>query len=546
MKPLIFPPRSNGEPAPEMAPETRSLVIIGANGAGKTRFTRRMAADAPAGSSVWFSALNALYPSATATSAATSPIEPSELPLDALLSRLMHDEVLNLIAYKLDRADNPAAVLATSRLDVVIDGWQEVFPDNRVLIESGRMLFGRGDDLTAYSSLRLSNGEKAVLYYLAALSYVPQGGIVFVDAPEVFLHPSLTATLWDRIEAMRPDCRFVYTTHDLEFAGSRREALKVWVRDCNVAEHTWSYELLGRDSGIPDQVYLAILGSRKPVLFIEGDGEHSIDAKLYPLIFKDYTIKSLGSCNKVIETTRTFNDMGAFHHLDSHGIVDRDRRDEHEVAYLRRKKVFVPDVAEIENILMLEDVVRTVAAENGRDPDAVFGRVSHTIIALFRGNLHQQALQHTRHRMKRFMEYRIDGRFTDIGMLERHLDQLTQELNARGLYDSYCRDFHRYADTADYAAVLKVFNQKTMVGASNVAQLCGLVGGQQAYVDCILRILRADGEAAQTIRAAVLRCFGVGDAGTDMPQQAESAQTATFSRKPFSRKKKKHRRNHDC
>ena len=84
------------------------------------------------------------------------------------------------------------------------------------------------------------------------------------------------------------------------------------------------------------------MGSRKPVLFIEGDGIHSIDARLYPLLFKDYSVKSLGSCNKVIEATRTFNDLTGF---DSRGIVDRDRRDDKEVAYLRGKRIMVPEVA---------------------------------------------------------------------------------------------------------------------------------------------------------------------------------------------------------
>ena len=34
---------------------------------------------------------------------------------------------------------------------------------------------------------------------------------------------------------------------------------------------------------------MTLVGVRKPVLFIEGDARHSIDAKLYPLVFKDYT-----------------------------------------------------------------------------------------------------------------------------------------------------------------------------------------------------------------------------------------------------------------
>ena len=116
-----------------------------------------------------------------------------------------------------------------------------------------------------------------------------------------------------------------------------------------------------------EQLILDILGTRKPVLFVEGDDTHSIDFKLYSLIFPDYTVKAMGSCNKVIETVRSFNDMATFHHLDSWGIVDRDRRTPDEVKYLRNKKILVPNVAEIENIMLLEGVVRAVARQHKKD-----------------------------------------------------------------------------------------------------------------------------------------------------------------------------------
>ena len=67
----------------------------------------------------------------------------------------------------------------------------------------------------------------------------------------------------------------------------------------------------------------------------------------------------------MIESTRSFNDLKQMHHLDSHGIVDRDRRTDAEVGYLRRKNILVPEVAEVENIFLLEDVVKTMAGVFG-------------------------------------------------------------------------------------------------------------------------------------------------------------------------------------
>ena len=43
---------------------------------------------------------------------------------------------------------------------------------------------------TRIRPLRLSDGEKAVLYYAAAVLYAPENAVIFVEAPEMFLHPS--------------------------------------------------------------------------------------------------------------------------------------------------------------------------------------------------------------------------------------------------------------------------------------------------------------------------------------------------------------------
>ena len=180
----------------------------------------------------------------------------------------------------------------------------------------------------------------------------------------------------------------------------------------------WDYALMPSQDGIAPELYMSLVGARKPVLFIEGDSRRSIDARLYPLIFPDFTVRSLGSCNKVIESTRTFNGLASFHSMDSFGIVDRDRRDDQEVEYLRSKRVMVPDVAEIENMFLIEDVVRAMATVGGHDAVRAVAKVKRTVIALFKADVRQQALQHTRHYMKRMMERRVDGRFPDIATLE--------------------------------------------------------------------------------------------------------------------------------
>jgi len=523
---ILLPPDMSGRRCP-LTSRSRDLTIIGANGAGKSRFTTYLAASL--GEKAFrVSALKAIYASgepkdeqgtvdAIFLKARQSPsflTNTAATSFDRLTALLLNEEIAALVDYKMAQVDVAAgrrseAAAPATKLDEVISRWQELFPANQVLRQGGRLLFTRDGQSDTYTQMRLSAGEKAVLYYLGALLYAPKNGVVFVDSPEMFLHPSLQQKTWDSLEAMRPDCCFVYTTHDLDFTATRQRDTLLWVRGYNHAGEGWDYTILPRGAGISDEVYMAIIGSRNPVLFIEGDASHSIDAKLYPLVFKNFTVKSLGSCDKVIESTRTFNDQKALHHLESRGIVDRDRREEGEVAYLRGKNIFVPDVAEIENILMLEEVVRAVASYNGRDEDKVFSSVKRAIIGMFRQDLRAQALLHTRHRIKRQMERRVDGKFSNINAFEQHLAGLAGELNPRGLYEHLCREFSRYVAEGNYAGILKVYNQKSMLPGSNVSQLCGLGGSKDSYIDCIISILRRDPSPSNRIRRAVTRCFGL-------------------------------------
>lgn len=517
---LSLPRRTDGQ---QLMIETghSPVVIVGANGAGKSRFTSQLVASLGSEKAFSLSALHGLYVrdpdviSKTSVGQLYAEIRNGKNPtdehlneLEMLLSRLMHDEMLNLLNYKLSKTEGRKPQLQRTRLDEVIELWQEIFPGNRILVESGRFLFSRDNSDDRYSALRLSDGEQAVIYYIAGVLYAPEGAAIFINSPEMFLNPTIMQALWSRIELLRPDCTFVYTTHDLDFTSSRVNAKVVWVRDYDPADVEWDYTILDDAASLTEDVYSAIIGGRKPVLFIEGDGIHSIDSKLYPLIFKEFTVKSLGSCNKVIEATRSFNDLNSFHHLDSYGIVDRDRRDEHEVAYLRGKRIMVPEVAEIENILMLEDVIKAVARSRRRDPKKVFDKVSRAIISQFEQSLKQQALMHTRHKVKRTVEYRIDGRFTNINMLEEHIAGLHHEIAPRQIYEELCRRFRHYVETGDYAAVLKVYNQKSMLSASNVAALCGLKNKDE-YVAAIIDLLRVDSDYSRRIISAVKKCFGL-------------------------------------
>ncbi|MBQ7689740.1 MAG: DUF4435 domain-containing protein [Muribaculaceae bacterium] len=519
---IQLPKRLDGK-APAALRDTKQITIIGANGSGKSRFCAALMEACP-GNAFRVSALRALFPYQETTplpgsirdifdrTNASNPqvTNKAVTEFDQLSYVMLIDEFRDLMNYKTRRLMGEQAAFPKTKLDTVVRVWQEVFPKNKVLRENGKLLFATEGHADSYPSLRLSDGEKAVLYYIGAVLYAMPNAVILVDDPETFIHHSIMHTLWNVIESIRPDCTFIYNTHDVDFASSRVDNQCVWVKAFDPEAKAWDYEVMPTSQNLGDALYFEILGSRKPILFVEGDDRHSLDSRLYPLIFPEYTVKPLGSCDKVIESVRSFSDLRSFHRLDSRGIVDRDRRNDQEVAYLRQRNIYVPDVAEIENLFMLEGVIRAVARHKHRDENAVFEAVKRNVLALFNHELKPQALEHVRHRVKRNVEMRIDMKFRTINDVEVHMVDLVKEINPRGMYDAMCREFHQYVKNRDYKAVLRVFNYKQMLGDSKVAQLCGF-HRKDDYLRGVLNILKDGEREAMAIQKAVKECFLIDD-----------------------------------
>ncbi len=517
---IRLPKRMDGH-QPDVLIDSKQITIIGTNGAGKSRFCSALV-DELGNKAYRISALKALFPTAPSAKVMPGSIDDlfnkmnaanplvenkAQTEFDKLFFVMLSDEFRELMNFKAHQLMDEQMEFPKTKLDITVKKWQEVFPKNKVLRENGKLMFSTEGYDDKYPLMGLSDGEKSVLYYIGAVLYAMPDAAILVDDPETFIHSSIMRTLWNVLEQLRPDCTFIYNTHDVGFASSRIDNQCVWVKEFDPDAKAWDYEVMPSSRDL-DTALLELLGSRKPVLFVEGDEKHSIDSRLYPLIFPEYTVKPLGSCNKVIETVRTFGDLQNLHQLESRGIVDRDRRSDEEVEYLRKKNILVPNVAEVENILMLEGVIRAVAKYKRRNPDIVFPKVKKRVIALFTHELKQQALQHVRHRVKRDVEKRVDMKFTSINALEDHMIELVSEINPRGLYDQLCREFHVYEDNEDYPSILKVYNQKLMLGESNVAVLCGYKN-RDDYVRGVLNILKGNSEHARAIRKAIKACFGL-------------------------------------
>lgn len=497
----------------------RRVTLIGANGAGKSHFMKEMASLAAPDAFI-LSALSASFPER----------EESMVPgsvdylyreavrrlsymrtdaiseLDKLLYLVFADELEYLFSLKATPgSDGKKVKLRQTKLDRISRLWERVFPGNRIVRERGCLLFATsaGDDLISADSL--SQGEKTVLYYAAAVLFAPHAATIFIDSPSLFLHPAIVGPLWDAIEALRPDCAFVYGSVNMDFISTRQESTCIWIRNYNSEAKAWDYDIL-ENGKLPEDILNELTGSRRPTIFIEGDSMHSIDVRLYSRVFPEWTVRPLGSCDKVIEATRTFNDLQQMHHLKSRGIVDRDRRVDQEVEYLRRKHILVPEVAEVENIFLLEEVIRVMARRRGREAEKILRRVRKEVVHCFKQQAEKQALQHVRHKVKRDVECKIDARFSCITALETHLKQLIYKLEPRKHYNALREQFAVMVRDNDYNGILRVFNHKPMLPDSGVSQLLGYKSKDE-YIKGVLQVMDEGGKDAETLRNIVKHCL---------------------------------------
>lgn len=220
---LLLPTRLNAsEP---VVLDTKVLVVIGANGAGKSSFGRDLL-QRYSGNSKKISGMHSLFISSE-DKANDVPLEGNELSrlqsmvaerifmprlseYEKLILRLQSEEFEAAVNYKEACKLNPDLKPPVTKIDRIQTIWEKMFPHNRLVRKSGFIeLASTSRDGNSYTAGRMSDGEKIVFYLIGAVLCANPGELLVVEEPEILLHNSIKNLLWDEIEALRPDCTYV-------------------------------------------------------------------------------------------------------------------------------------------------------------------------------------------------------------------------------------------------------------------------------------------------------------------------------------------------
>ena len=118
----------------------------------------------------------------------------------------------------------------TTKIDRVKELWETILPHRELIIGGLRIQTRiKGQEDKIYNSSEMSDGERVIFYLIGQCLAAPKDGIIVIDEPELHLHKSVQAPLWDAIEKLRQDCLCcVYLTHDVDFAAAKEAAKSIW------------------------------------------------------------------------------------------------------------------------------------------------------------------------------------------------------------------------------------------------------------------------------------------------------------------------------
>ena len=258
--------------------------------------------------------------------------------------------------------------------------WENLLPHRKLEITGDDITVVVPGDKGAYSASEMSDGERAVFYLLGQTLVAAERSALIVDEPELHLHPSIMSLLWDELAAARPDCAFVFITHSLEFAASRPGG-KYVVRDYQPGPE-WTIDRVPENTGFSEEFTTMLLGSRRPVLFVEGTAA-SLDPSLYGALYPDHLVLPRGSCEAVIHAVASMRNNATLTRAECRGVVDGDHRSDKEINDLHGLGVAVLPVAHVENVFLLPEVSRAIAVHEGHHGNGLDERLTALRQAVF-------------------------------------------------------------------------------------------------------------------------------------------------------------------
>ena len=422
---------------------------------------------------------------------------------DSLIQALFADQsVKTLDTHSKYRAGTLTEVIPT-KFEILADIWQRLLPHRQLVITGDDIQVSAIEGSGTYPASEMSDGERSIFYLIAQALVAADNSLLIIDEPELHVHPSIISSLWDEIEASRKDCAFIFITHDLHFATAR--SAQKYVIKSYVPTPAWMIESVPENSGFSEEVTTLILGSRRPILFVEGAGT-SLDLAIYRCCYPDWTVITRGSCEHVVHAVVTMRANAQLTRITCAGIVDADDYTIDEIQHLNSLGVFPLPVSEIENLILLPDVSRAIAQTEGYAGAELEQKLTNLKTGIFNSLNSQAAIEDV---VVRYCRRRIDRALKKVDLSDsKNINEIISEFEVRtsaldieGIASVATQKIQDALDNGDLTSLLTIYDNKGLLAlaAQHLKQT-----RLTAFEAWLTRMLR-DEENAQDLCATLKR-----------------------------------------
>ena len=369
-----------------------------------------------------------------------------------------------------------------SPIDLIIELWNSIMPHREISFLDGKVT-AKKTGQAEYHGQEMSDGERVILYFIGQCLSLPEHSVIIIDEPEIHLHKSLVDKLWNSIESQIQNKLLIYITHDLEFASSRTDAIKIWVKEYN-GSNNWIWEEIPTDEALPESLMLEIIGNRKNIIFCEGENG-KLDSTIYQLVYPNFHIIPRGGGDKVIEATKAFRANGALHHLTAYGIIDSDYKETVEITSLLGHNIHTISVAEIESLFCIEPILRIISEHLELDADIKVNEVIDYLIESLTAEFELQVSS----KAEKIIEYQL-GAFskasnTEQGIIDG-LNTTMGRIDIPATYETSRVLYQSVIDARNLEQLLLIYNRKSL--PNRISSIFGLANGE--YGKLLVRLLK--------------------------------------------------------
>ncbi len=375
-----------------------------------------------------------------------------------------------------------------TNFEKLVEIWDKLLPNRKLEISGDNIAVTLIDSTDSYSAADMSDGERAIFYLIGQTLVAAQNTLIIFDEPELHIHRAIIASLWDELEAARPDCSMVIISHDLDFVASRKG--QKFVLRAYKPSSGWIIEEVPEESGFSEEITTLILGSRRPVLFVEG-GSRSIDKAVFRACYPDWTIIPRGSCEEVLHAVVTMRANAALTRVSCAGIVDADAYTADEAEALHAKGVEILSVSEIENLFLFPEVVKAIAMSDGHDQNDADIRAAQVFDELFthaasEKNQLDVVLRYCRRRIDRILKMVDLSAASNVQALAAIYKVKTEALDVTALATLASEAMQNAVGSQDIAALLRWYDNKGVL--SFVAKVKGV--NKDKFEQWVVRVMR--------------------------------------------------------